>query len=425
MITLLSALLLASPAMAQDDAPAEEKVAASPKETTEKWQTKGWGWGGLPYVIYNSDDGVNVGVIGSLYKYNGEMAPYKTRIGFLASFTSKGILYDYIDVDALGLAGGKLRLTTRVLFDSRFSEPYCGLGGDVMCYDKDFETGAQEMRDYGVPEEDIDEDSVRRFYYMAYRQPYALAWARYELTEMPHKVELIASYRLSYFAPFDKYPHTKYRYDHGDDDKGFTSVLQGGVMVDNRDNEPSPWRGYWAEATVRGASKYWGSQFNWFGFNATFRGYLPIIADGKLTLADRAVFDGIVGEPSTREMDWMGGYQMYNAVGGARSMRGIRAERYRGRVKILNQAELRWRAYRLNTKKGGEIDFYLQAFLDAGMVAEEWADLSESPVLHGEGIGLRIAFNRNFILRGDFAFSPYESEGFGITGLYLDVDNLW
>ncbi len=415
MFTLLSALLLASPALAQDDAPAQEGV--------EKWQTTGWGWGGLPYVIYNSDDGVNVGVIGSLYKYNGEVAPYKTRIGFLASFTSKGILYDYVDVDALGLAGGKLRLTTRVLFDSRFSEPYCGLGSGADCY-----SAQEEMEAAGI---DLDamseaerEDALRRWYYMAYRQPYGLAWARYELTEMPHRVELIGSYRGSYFVDFDRFDYTKYDAEIGDADRGFTSVLQGGIMVDNRDNEPSPWRGYWVEATVRGASKYWGSQFEWFGFNTTLRGYLPILPDGRLTLADRYVFDGIVGETvPTKEMDWMGGYQMYNGLGGARSMRGVRAQRYRGRVKMLNQAELRWRAYRHNTKKGGEIDFYLQAFLDAGMVGEEWADFADSPILHGEGVGLRIAFNRNFILRGDFAYSPYE-EGM-LTGLYLDVDNLW
>lgn len=416
MIVLLSSLFLSSPVLAKDtDEPTPDDAPVV--EESDAWEREGWGWGGLPYVIYNSDEGVNVGVIGSAYRYNGTSAPYKTRIGFLASFTSKGILYDYIDVDALDLAGGRLRLTTRVLFDSRFSEPFCGVGGDVVCDDAE-----AEMLAAGVPDADIDEDSLRRWYYMAYRQVYGLAWARYQLTDMPHKVELIGSYRLSYFTPFEKYPYTRYSTDHGETDRGFTSVLQGGIMVDNRDNEPSPFRGYWVEATVRGASKYWGSQYDWFGFNTTLRGYAPLLSDGRLTLADRFVFDGIVGEPNTKELDWMGGYQMYSGLGGARSMRGVRADRYRGKVKLLNQAELRWRAYRWRPGST-TVDFYLQAFMDAGMVADEWENFSDSPVQHGEGLGLRVAINQNFILRGDFATSG--SEGWGLSGLYLDVDNLW
>jgi len=400
---------------------AEEAPAAPEAEEAKKeaWEKKGWGWGGLPFVVYSSDDGVNVGLIGSIYKYDGETAPYKTRIGWLASFTSKGILYEYIDVDAVGLAGGKLRLTTRLLFDSRFSEPFCGIGGDVQCDD---DTAYDQMDELGVPEAD-QEDSLTRWYQAAYRMPYGLVWARYELAEKPHAVELIGSYRLSYLSPWDKFDHTYYGEGwDADDEKGFTSVLQAGIMADNRDNEPSPFRGYWVEATVRGASKFWGSKYDYFGFNTTLRGYLPILSEGRLTLADRFVFDGIVGDANMKELDWLGGYQMYTGLGGARSLRGVRANRYRGKVKILNQAELRWRFVRW--KPGSTVvDFYLQAFLDAGQVAAEWEDLGDSPIQLGEGLGLRIAFNQNFILRGDFATSA--SEGWGLSGLYLDVDNLW
>ena len=152
----LALLLALAPARAQEVEPAAE-AAPVVSEDREEWERVGWGWGGLPYVIYDIDEGVNVGLIGSVYRYDGKTAPYKTRIGGLVSFTSKGVLYDYIDVDALGLAGGKLRLTTRVAFDSRFSEPFCGVGGDMKCDDR---TTWEQMDEYGVPKEDRDEDAM-------------------------------------------------------------------------------------------------------------------------------------------------------------------------------------------------------------------------------------------------------------------------
>ncbi len=428
----------AEPEPAAEEAPAEgpEPVAEveTPAEQTEEvklesWQKNKWGWGGIPAVNYNSDEGFGFGVIGSVYKYNGESKPYKTRIGGLVFFTTKGVQYHYIDVDALDLLGGKLRLTTRVLYDYRFTSNYCGMGGDVDC---SAEMAQVQWDYYDVPYENLTEEeretAAARWFKTAYRQPYALAFARYELSEMPHKVEAFGSYRLSYYMPFHKtfddgLDHTLYQYTYDlDDEKGITSVLQGGIVVDNRDNEPAPKKGYWVEGSVRGASKYWGSKFNWFGFNTTLRGYLPILPEGKLTLANRFAFDGIVGTTNYKELDWMGGTQMYSAAGGARSLRGIRSERYRGKAKILNQAELRWKAATITPGKA-TVDFYLQAFVDAAHVAEEWDVLGDSPIHLGEGGGLRIAINQNFILRGDFATSG--DEHWGLTGIYLDVDNLW
>jgi hypothetical protein len=424
-------------AAAVEEAPAAEPLAevAAPAEQAEEvkleaWQKNKWGWGGIPAVNYSSDEGFGFGVIGSVYKYNGKAKPYKTRIGGLVFFTTRGVQYHYIDVDALDLAGGKLRLTTRVLYDYRFTSNYCGMGGDVECGDPGL--AQQQMDFHDVPYDNLsDEDmdlAVARWYKAAFRMPYGLAVARYRLSDMPHKVEAVASYRLSYFAPFHKefddgLDATYYQHEVDlDAEAGFTSVLQGGIMVDNRDNEPAPKRGYWVEGTVRGASKYWGSKFNFFGFNTTLRGYLPILKDGKLTLADRLALDGIVGETNYKELDWMGGTQFYTAAGGARSLRGIRSERYRGKVKMLNQAELRWKAVTF-TPGSTVVDLYFQGFVDAAHVAAEWDDVGGSPIHLGEGGGLRIAINQNFILRGDFATSF--DEGWGLTGIYLDVDNLW
>ena len=64
--------------------------------------------------------------------------------------------------------------------------------------------------------------------------------------------------------------------DFPDGETGFTSVLQAGVMVDHRDSEIAPTRGYWAEASVRAASWLWGSQWSYVGANLILRGLLDL-----------------------------------------------------------------------------------------------------------------------------------------------------
>ena len=89
MFSLLLPLALALPLHAQETEPAVDTPTEEPK--LESWQKKKWGWGGIPAVNYNSDEGFGFGVIGSVYKYNGESKPYKTRIGGLVFFTTKGV----------------------------------------------------------------------------------------------------------------------------------------------------------------------------------------------------------------------------------------------------------------------------------------------------------------------------------------------
>lgn len=64
-------LLLGLSATAQEvppEAPDDAIELAKP----EAWQTPGWGWGALPAVNYNSDEGFGFGALGSYYKYDGE-----------------------------------------------------------------------------------------------------------------------------------------------------------------------------------------------------------------------------------------------------------------------------------------------------------------------------------------------------------------
>lgn len=410
------------PAMA---APVEGEAAANDEK--EPWQEDGWGWGALPAVNFSSDDGFGFGAIGDIFKYDGETAPYRADLGFLIFFTTEGSQYHRINLDLLRVADLPLRLTTRVQFQVTKVRDYCGTTPPGNCDESEAEAAADALGLTGGDREDF----VRRYYLVRVFDPYAFLNARYELTRLgPYKVEAFGSWFGQYVIPGDfdsdvPYPGSKYAQDFGDGEEGFLSVLQAGIMFDARDNEPSPTSGTWLEASVRGSSPAIGSYEDWsyIGFNVTLRGYLSLGTE-RVVLADRLVFDGIFGDTYTGDLARPGGSQLYDFFGGQRAGRGIRASRVLGRARAMNQVELRATVWSPRPF-GLRLDITPLVFLDAGYWAESFGDLGDdqkAEFVWGTGGGLRIAANKNFIVRFDLGFSPLEDYA---PKIYIDLSNLW
>lgn len=278
-------------------------------------------------------------------------------------------------------------------------------------------------------EGDAREELLTRYYRTRYAYPDLRINARYAVTDMPHRFEILGGYRASYvwtgqlLGEGRPYPGSLYEQDFGETgERGLVSVLQAGVMLDNRDNEPAPHRGYWIEGTLRAAPRFLGSQYPYVGFNVTLRGYVPLFTD-RLIFADRVVVDGISGEAPIRELATPGGFQRYTGYGSQFIGRGIRQRRFIGEALAANQAELRWLAVPF-TVAGVDVDIHVVGFVDVGFVGAELRDFGRMfrTPLAGGGGGLRVAVDKNFIVRADVAFSQFESAP---GGLYIDVDNLF
>ncbi len=413
MIALLAAAWATEPAPPPDPPPA----AAEP----QSWQRTGWGWGGLPAVNYNSDEGFGFGVVGSLYRYDSRSNPYKTAINLVIFATSKGIQTHSLELDALNLARSPLRFTSRLEFATTRTSNYCGLGPAVTCSSFFAEEAAEQEGLTGAARDEY----VRLYYRTRFINPNAQFNFRYALDPMPHRVELFGSYRINVMIPGDfqdasAYPGSLYDQDFPGGERGVVSQLQLGAMVDDRDYEPAPSRGYWVEASVRGAHRYLGSDYDHFGFNTTLRGYLPLVGD-DLVLADRAMFDGLVGDDSTIDLTVPGGFQRYTFYGSFNAGRGIRLRRYVGKVKSMNQAELRWTFVR-PTIAGAKFDLGVLGFSDLGFVAEDFQriDTMFSTPLPSVGGGLRVGVDGAFIVRADIGVSPIEDWA---PSVYIDLRN--
>lgn len=420
----------ATPPEEGEATPPEEGEATPPEGDGKKkppqgepWEKVGWGWGAIPAVNYNSDEGFGFGALGSFYRYDGETQPYKMALTLLFFMTTRNVHSHRIDFDWLDVGDTPLRLTFRVQLDATNTANFCGYGWDVEC---DPALAEEAADDLGLTGEDRD-DFVRRYYYLRWMRPNGYAVARYRVSSGKPEVEVFAGWRGEMFMTgFWKndgpWPDSYYAETVGEED-GFLSVLQAGANLDTRDNEPAPRRGMWHEVSIRGAWKYFGSAWDYFGFNATARFYAPLVKEGILTLASRTVFDGMVGDAHVRELAAVGGIKSYSFGGGDSAGRGIRLRRYIGRVKAMEQLELRYAFVRFRVVKANT-ELTLLLFGDMIVAGEDWSDIGPA-FAHphfGEGIGLRVAINQNFVIRADVGFSDVENWS---PGVYIDIDNLF
>jgi hypothetical protein len=429
---LVAALLLPPAASAQEAPPAEPTPAAEatpePAVATagpapaNPWDKDGWGWGGVPAVAYNSDDGLGGGVLGSIYRYREGVQPYKWSSTLLLYVTTKGVHTHRVDFDLLEVGGAPLRLSTRTEFAVTRSSNYCGLDPSQFCDPDD----ALKAADAQGLEGEAREDFLLRYHKVRMLNPNGFLSARYALDPMPHKLELMASWWGGYYLDGDlsevgPFPGSLYdqTWPH---EPGFLSALQAGVMLDNRDNEPAPTEGYWIEGSVRGASPFWGSNWSYFGYNLTLRGYQPFTRNHRLVGTARVVADGILGEVPYFELTRAGGSQIYWFFGGQRAGRGVRTQGITGKVRFMAQPELRWTWLSKKAFNKVNIDLTAIFFSDIGLWATDWATMDQRELAVTEGVGMRWAFNKNFIIRTDVGFSALEGYA---PGIYIDVGNLW
>ena len=434
LLAVVTALAVADPEPAAEPAPLEtlevEAAEAAVDDAPAGAAPWTWNMGGIPALGYDQDNGVIFGAVGSIYIHDGTTRPYRLAISAQMIFSSKLVQDHYLGVDALAVANLPLRLTARVGWSQSLSQNYCGVGMAVTCDVRVAEAAADERSLKGVERDDF----LRHYYAIRFMNPYATLQARWALNPLPRRVELFGGWRGSAYVPgtwadddgdgeadLSPYPGSFYADDFPNGEPGFASVLQAGVMYDTRDNEPSPRRGVWAETSVRGATALWGSTWTWGGANATLRTYVPLL-DGeaplRLTLATRVVVDAVIGDPPIQEIVRPGGFVDYLSFGGSEMGRGIRVQRYVGKLKLYAQNELRWRFVEWEMF-GQKFAASTNAFIDAGVVGEEVLDqkLAGTPPI-GVGGALLLHWNENFMLRVDVATSAVENYG---TSVYITL----
>lgn len=197
---------------------------------------------------------------------------------------------------------------------------------------------------------------------------------------------------------------------------GFSSGLRAGLVFDTRDKEGAPSRGIWAEghftAALPGISKN-----PYYRYSFTWRHYLPLVKQDKLTFAYRLNYEGTFGDAPFYALPYMtvmGEKQDLEGLGGFNTVRGVMRSRVWGLDAATYNLELRWRFVKFLVGKQN-IALGLNLFSDGTMVTngKDLTNLKSwvgTPVLGREkdlphitfGAGFRFIMNENFIIAADY-----------------------
>jgi outer membrane protein assembly factor BamA len=189
------------------------------------------------------------------------------------------------------------------------------------------------------------------------------------------------------------------------------ALFDYGIQFDNRDNVTSTHRGTFDSFDVQlspGGTSW--QPYRYLEATADVRFFLPISMP-RVVLAGRLAGDVLYGDPPFYEL---ARFEDTYAIGGLNGVRGVPAQRYYGKVKVLGNVELRTEIVTFRAL-GKPVTFGVTAFLDGGRV---WADTTPRPDLdgggsggiaglkYGVGGGVRFQSGSAFVLRGDVAWSP-------------------
>jgi outer membrane protein assembly factor BamA len=192
-------------------------------------------------------------------------------------------------------------------------------------------------------------------------------------------------------------------------------LLQVGFIYDTRDLETDPGNGIFAELTNETSLTRFGSLYD---FNKTFAHFnfyhkqFPNVFK-KLVLAGRVAFGyTALNSPFFEYQDEWSSEGSIEGLGGPNTLRGYKQSRFLSRAMSFNNLEFRYRFAACHLLKQ-YLAFSAVPFVDAGGV---WDSLKRVSMFSNfrvsEGLGLRIAWNVNTILRFDYAISHEDHQFF-------------
>lgn len=432
-IFLLSLVLFAS---AQDEGKKAEKIK------------KGWNFGAIPVVAYDTDIGFKYGGLVNFFNYgDGSIYPkYRQSIFMEISYTTKGTGTNRLFFDSQYLFPNKpIRVTSDLSYLTEQAINFYGFNGYESNYNSAFEN-------------QNDTDYISRVYYRHARKMfrfttdvqgkigeskfrwllgfghfnYAISTVNIDrLNKKKDSVDMLPSVNTIY----DEYVNLgiiKSEEANG----GHQNIAKLGIVYDSRDLEANPNKGIWAEVILFAAPKFLDNNENQFlGISATFRNYLTLVPK-RLTFAYRLGYKSNLSGSIPFYFDpyILNSYSpnvLPEGLGGAKTIRGLLRNRVVGDGFAYGNFEFRYKFYRFVV---GNQNVYLalNGFSDIGTVTDPYAfDVSnltqaqkdkyfnlEKDKLHFTvGAGFHAAMNENFVLSINYGRALDAQDG--KSGLYI------
>lgn len=417
-LALLTVLLVLIPVVArtqsQDSLPAKIK--------------KGWNFGPLPAIGYNSDLGFQYGALTDIFYFgDGSTFPkYIHKFNVEVSQYTKGTGIYHIFYDSEHLLKG-IRTTVDVSYLTDKMMDFSGFNGFMADYD-----AAVALDNPSFYK--IDRRLMRAT--VDFQGPIKGNWSWAAGVG-------IYGYNIGQVR-LEKYARADNLYTHYlnsglielKEAKGGTKLeLKLGIVHDTRDNEADPTRGIWSEAIFFGSP---GAQ-SYLKLSLVHRGFLPLYKD-KLTFAYRvAVQSNLAGQAPfymLQNLSTLYFRQITSeGLGGVNTLRGVMRNRVVGNGVAWANLEIRYRFLNFRFLKQ---DWYLAVnpFFDAGRVIQYYKkdmmlavtdpdiESTNDEKLHmTAGAGIKAIMNRNFIVSFEWG-KPFNS-GDGKNGMNIGLNYIF
>lgn len=414
LLVLVMVLSLSAAAQNEQKAPAKVK--------------KGWNFGPLPAIGYNSDLGFQYGALTDIFYFgDGSRFPeYIHKFNVEVSQYTKGTGVYHLFYDSKHLLKG-IRTTLDVSYLTDKMMDFTGFNGFMSQYDPGF---ALENPSYYK----IDRRLMRAT--ADFQGPIGGNWSwAAGIGVYGYKTGEV---RLEKYAGADNlYSHyvNAGLIEQEEADGGTKLELKAGIVHDTRDNEADPTKGIWSEAIFFGSP---GAQ-SYLKLSLVHRGFLPLYKD-KLTFAYRvAVQTNLAGEAPyymLQNLSTLYFRQITSeGLGGVNTLRGVMRNRVVGNGVAWANLELRYRFLDFRFLKQ---DWYLAVnpFYDAGRVIQYYKkdmmlaatdpsiETQNSEKLHmTAGAGIKAIMNKNFIVSFEWG-KPFNS-GDGKNGMNIGLNYIF
>lgn len=383
---------------------------------------------GAPDVSSDPVNGFGYGGEGSIY-FNGKRSdpffaytPYRARLDLVLFNTTRSQREVFAKLDVPYILNTKWRLRVEGGYEVNPNPLYFGqteksLDGLQYYPNQDSSLAPAKNVSYDTYDAQLQNFSPR---YNTYQKKEAVLNVSIEKSYLEGKLRLLVGYEIAHvnFSPFSG--PSLLRNDSAKGNivglkKGLVQLYQLGLIYDTRDLETDPSSGVFAELTNELSLTQLGSLYE---FNKTFFhfNYYKKILPGtfkRLVFAGRIAF-GYTGlnAPFFEYQDEWSSEGSIEGLGGANTLRGYKQSRFLGRAMSFNNVELRYRFAQCKFLKQ-HFAFSAVPFADAGAVWDKMANVKKLDNFRfSEGLGLRVAWNVNTILRLDYAISPEDHQFF-------------
>ena len=454
----MASILLMSFAVIAQDATTNNDNEKKKKEKiyNEKGELikKGWNFGPLPVVGFNSDLGFQYGACVDIFNYgDGSRYPkfdYKMNLEVSAYTKGSLNLRFYGDFYSL-IPNSRLFIDAGYFTDKRFE--FYGFNGYASPYynglyvDNDQQSLVENYNpEYNSVLYRMDRKQFRfnsclrtkfgfgeNFYYGV-----GLSYFNYNMGRINiHNEEYLYDEQMTLFELYKESGLIR----ANEADGGNVTQLKLAFIYDSKNHDSDPTKGAYFEATVTGAPDFIDREgYSHMTFNAVWQHYIPIVKE-NLTFAYRLVTQNVIAG----EIPY---YAMFNsnmlfykkmstdAMVGANSVRGINRNRVIGAGYAWLNAELRWKVVRFQFINQNW-NVALNPFFDAGMVTQSyrlaeqetaWSEIESKYNLSADeknliysgdqegihtsaGCGLKLIMNKNFIISAEAAKSLNARDG--------------